>query len=89
MGSVLSLSPLLFISKEDLKSFFERTFPGLERYETSPDMFAGSFCICFVWKKKTIEIGLSRNKVYIFNKKIKDFVEILIWKQLQLDKKNN
>ncbi|MDD4027063.1 MAG: hypothetical protein PHO75_02630 [Candidatus Shapirobacteria bacterium] len=89
MGSVLSLSPLFFLPKEDLKAFFERTFPGLERYETSYDRFPGSFYICFRWKKKTIEIGLGRNKVYIFNKKIEDFIQLLIRKQLQIDQLKN
>lgn len=82
----LELSPIIFIPKKDLKNFFEITFPGLIKYETSWQKFPGSFYIYFEWKKTAIELGLNnRVGIYVFNRKMNDFIQLLIWKQLLIN----
>lgn len=86
MGSVLSLSPIIFLSEEDLKIFFEKTFPGLIKYQTDNEKFPGSFYVYFEWKKEMIELGLNKSKgVYVFDKKLNSFIQLLIRKQLKIN----
>ena len=84
--SPLCLSPIVFFSAEDLKKFFERTFPGLTKYKTSLEKFSGSLYIYFEWEKIVVEICMNKGVgVYIFDKKQNNFIQLLIRKQLQID----
>lgn len=83
--SPLCLSPLLFMSKEKLESFFKKAFPGLEKYKVNYKQVQNILRITFLWKKKKIKIDLGKGGVNIFNKNISNFIKLRIQRQLLLD----
>ncbi len=83
--SPLCLSPSLFLSKEEIKIFFENAFHGLEKYKAKYKQPQDILRISFVWKKNSIKIDLGKGGVRVFNKNMSSFVKLRIQRQLFVD----